>query len=510
MPDTSTRSAASDAMLYTLATYAAQGLLFAAGLVQKGLLGPVGTGFWSLIQTFWVFLTIAPLGTMHGSTRQIPLRRGRRDYAAAGAAAATGSSFSLVAIAIAGGLLAAVALAFGGGWAPELRYGLAILGVIAPLRLLCDCHEVIFVATKRFDVASLSTLLEAGIMATFGTLSVWLLGFFGLFVAMIAACLGRLVLWWRQGLTGWRRRAFAWRIERPLVRELLAFGAPIMIQGQIWLLFLTVDNLIVAGFLGVRDLGYYALAVSVTSYILLLPRSIGAALFPRMTERFATAGDVGAIHHYATDVQRLLAYLLLPVFVAAAFFGVPVLIRQALPDFEPAIGAVQIMVAGSFVVALMNMPTKVLITAGHRWPLVALMLVCLAINAAANWLALGPLDRGIEGAATATSASYLATFVALTVYALGKALRPIEVARHVGALLTVFVYVIATLWGIDAVVGTGGATPTADAGLAAAKLLAFLVVLTPWLTLAEARYHGLGTLWSLARTGAQRLSGVRS
>jgi O-antigen/teichoic acid export membrane protein len=510
LPDTTTRSAASDAAVYTLATYAAQGLLFAGGLVQKGLLGPVGTGFWSLIQTFWVFLTIAPLGTMHGSTRQIPLRRGRGDYTAAAAAAATGSSFSLAAIAIAGGLVAAVALVAGGGWAPELRYGLVILGVIAPLRLLCDCHEVIFVATKRFDVASLSTLVEALIMVTFGTLMVWLLGFFGLFLAMIAACLGRLVFWWRRGLTGWRRPAFAWRIERRLVRELLAFGAPIMIQGQIWLLFLTVDNLIVAAFLGVRDLGYYALAVSVTSYILLLPRSIGAALFPRMTERFATAGDIGSIHHYATDVQRLLAYLLLPLFVAAAFFGVPVLIRQALPEFEPAIGAVQIMVAGSFVVALMNMPTKVLITAGHRWPLVGLMLVCLAINAAANWLALGPLDRGIEGAAAATSASYVATFVALTAYALGKALRPVDVARHVGALLIVFVYVIAALWGIEAVVGPGGGTPSADAGVAAAKLLAFLVVVAPWLMLAERRYHGLGTLWSLARAGARRVSEVRS
>jgi O-antigen/teichoic acid export membrane protein len=506
MPDTRTRSAASDAAVYTLATYAAQGLLFVAGLVQKGLLGPVGTGFWSLMQTFWVFLTIAPLGTMHGSTRQIPLRRGRRDYAAAGAAAATGSSFSLAAIAIAGGLLAAVALAFGGHWAPELRYGLAVLGVIAPLRLLCDCHQVIFVATKRFDVASLSTLLEAGILATFGTLMVWLLGFFGLFVAVVAACLGRLAYWWRRGLTG-RSRAFAWRIERPLVRELLAFGAPIMIQGQIWLLFLTIDNLIVAGFLGVRELGYYALAVSVTSSILLLPRGIGAALFPRMTEQFATAGDVGAIHHYATDVQRLLAHLLLPVLVAAAFFGVPVLIRQALPDFEPAIGAVQIMVAGSFVVALMNMPTKVLIAAGHRWPLVGLMLVCLAINAAANWLAVGPLERGIDGAAIATSASYLVTFVALTAYALGKALRPLEVARHVGALLAVFVYVIGALWGIDALVGRGGATPGADAGIAAAKLLAFLVVVSPWLMLG--RYHGLRMLWSSARTGARRLSRVR-
>ena len=60
----------------------------------------------------------------------------------------------------------------------------------------------------------------------------------------------------------------------------MSFGFPIMLQGQIWLLFMSIDNLIVAGFISVKDLGYYALAVSVTGYVLHMPRSIGAALFP--------------------------------------------------------------------------------------------------------------------------------------------------------------------------------------------------------------------------------------
>jgi O-antigen/teichoic acid export membrane protein len=505
MPGGTARSAASDAAVFTLATYAAQALLFMAGLVQKGLLGPAGTGFWSLMQTFWVFLAIAPLGAMHGSTRQIPLRRGRSDYAAAGAVAATGSSFSLATIAIAGALLAAVAVALGGAWASELRYGLILLGLTAPLRLLCDCHEVIFQATKRFDVASLSILLSALITLTVGTVLVWQLGFYGMFLGVTATNLGLLVFWSRKGLTGWRRPAFAWRIERGLVRELVMFGAPIMIQGQIWLLFLTVDNLIVAGFLGVEELGYYALAVSVTSYVLFLPRSIGAALFPRMSERFGQTDDIASIQHYATDVQRLLAYMLVPAFVAAAYFGVPVLVRQGLPAFEPAIDAIRILVAGTFVVALMNMPAKVLVTAGYRWPLVALMLACLAVNACANYLALGPLHHGIEGAAVATSASYFLTFVALTGYALGKALPGREVARHIGELVAIFAYVIGTLWAVEAVAGPDGSTLISDAAIAAAKLVAFLVVLAPWLVRAERRYGGLTTLWLLARAGARRL-----
>ena len=65
-------------------------------------------------------------------------------------------------------------------------------------------------------------------------------------------------------MTGWRRPSFAWRFDRNRVRELVSFGFPLMLQAQIWLLFMGIDNLIVAGFISVKELGYYALAVSVT------------------------------------------------------------------------------------------------------------------------------------------------------------------------------------------------------------------------------------------------------
>ncbi len=168
-------------------------------------------------------------------------------------------------------------------------------------------------------------------MLTLQTAAVVLFGFYGMFVGIVLSIVGMYVLWRRLGLTTWRRPAFAWRIDRSRVRELMSFGFPIAIQGQIWLLFMSVDNLIVAGFLSVKDLGYYALGVSVTGYVLHLPRSIGAALFPRMTEKFGETSDIKSIRHYAVDTQRVLAYMLVPLFLGAAFFLVPVLIRHALP-----------------------------------------------------------------------------------------------------------------------------------------------------------------------------------
>jgi O-antigen/teichoic acid export membrane protein len=508
-PNANVRSATSDAAVFTTSTYIAQVLTFAAGLLQKGFLGPLGAGYWALIQSFWTYLTIASLGTMAGTGRQIPAHRGRGDYATAAAVANTGTTFSIFAIGVGGVVLAAVALIAGGGWPDEIRYGLVLLGISGPLRVFSDAHKTIFQATKRFDAVSLTTVVEAAVVLTLQTVCVILFGFWGMFAGIPLAIAAMYLLWNRLGLTTWRRPAFAWRFDRARIGELMSYGFPIMLQGQIWLLFMSIDNLIVAGFISVEDLGYYALAVSVTGYVLHLPRSIGAALFPRMMERFAETNDIVSIRHYAVDTQRLLAYMLVPIFLGATFFLLPVLIRHGLPEFEPAIPVVHIMVAASFLVALLSMPNKMLTTAGYRWGVTAVALVCLVINAAANYIAVAVLDWGLEGAAGATAFSYLVAFVTMTVYALSKAFEPREVAAHVAGLLFVFTYVIAAVWGVELLIGSGAGPIVEDSLVAIAKVVLFLLAMAPWLVLAERRYGGPSRLLALARQAAGKARALR-
>ncbi len=492
------RSATSDASVIAGAAYIAQVLNFLAGLVQKGLLGPIGTGFWALMQSLWQLTKVVQLGAFDGTTRQIPFHRGRRDYAAAAAAADTGYSFALYAMAALGVLLATFSLAFGAGWAPELQYGLVLLGVTGPLRLLADAHLELLYATRRFRPASMATILQAATGLTLQTLFVYLWGFYGMFAGAVISSAGALALYARAGLTSFKRPAFACRIERGRLRELIAYGLPFMVFGQIWLLFMGIDNLIVAGFLSIKELGYYALAISVTNYILQLPRSIGQALFPRMAERFGETGEVASFAAYATEAQRLLAYMIVPVFVAGAYYAFPVLIRHALPEFKPAIAVVHIMVAGSFVMALCNLPIKAMLTAGKRLALILLVGGCLAVNATANYVAVAVLDQGIEGAAVATVFSYFVVFVATSGYALNMMMGARRTIAHVAELVFVAAYVAAAVWAIEGLVGSGAGPLVGDALTAVAKLALFLVALTPWLVLAQRRVQGLTRLRSMA------------
>ena len=505
IPSGKSRSASSEAATYTVAVYAGQGVLFVAGVIQKGLLGPVGTGFWSLMQTFWTLLTIASLGVYQGTARQIPAHRGRGDYESSAEVADTGGSFSLVAIGVAGTLLAIVAVVFGGSWAPEIRWGLVITGLTAPLRLLCDYHESLMQATKRWNVSAVLELVKGVATLTLTTVAVIWLGFYGMFVGLFLMIGIEFGMWRQFRLISWRRPAFHWSIQWGRVRELLSYGLPILIHGQIWYLFLAIDNLIVASFLDVRQLGFYALAVSVTNYILYLPKSIGATLFPRMTERFSSSGEVGSVRHFAVDTQRLLAFLLVPLFMGAAFYLLPVLIRQGLPDFVPAIPVVHIMVAASFFISLVNMPIKLLITTGLRWQLTGLMALCLGVNAVANYLAVAVFDWGLSGAAGATAFSYFVTFAVMTAFSLSRSMTRRATAGQIFELLAVFVYTTGALWGIEALFGAGNGPPLHDVGVALLKLTVFTLAMVPWMALAEKRYGALTTIKDLSASATRAL-----
>ncbi len=497
--DVKTRTAVFDAAIFTGGTYVAQVVTFIAGLVQRALLGPVGAGYWALMQTFWTFFSIAPLGASQGATRQVPLHRGRADFAAAARTAGTAGTFSLAMTTLTGLVVAAVAIVAGAGWAPELRFGLVLLGVTAPLRHLSDLYETVIQIVRRFDVASGTVIIKALCALVLQTLGIVLFGFYGIFAGIVVSELVVFAAWWRMGIISRARPAFRLMVDRGRLAELIRFGAPLLVYGQTALLFAAVDSLIVAGALDVRQLGYYALAVSVTHYVLYLPKTISGVLFPRMVERYARTGSLESIHRYGSETQIVLAFALVPMAVATGYFAFPVVIRHALPEFRPAIGVVEILVAASFFLALMSMPIKVLITAGERWVLTAMMFGCLIVNAALNYYAVAVIDKGIRGAAVATAISYLVALMLTSGYGLRKVNTVAGTARHLAGLLLAFAYTYGALRLVGALIPTPAAGLVADTAIGALQIAVFAALLSPCLWYAERRTGGLTMMVDFAR-----------
>lgn len=497
-PTTSDASAASEAATYAVGFFAAQLLLFVAGVVQKRLLGPGATGAWTLLGTFWSFFALAALGATAGMGRELPAYRGMRDLKRARVAANTGGSFGVASFAVAGLVVAAVGL-LATSWSPYLRWGLVLLGLTAPLRALVDIHTDILRLTRRFRILAVSLVLNALLVLTLQSAFVAVLGFWGMFVGLVVVSLASLGLWTKLGLTGFRRPAFRWQIDLSMLRHLALVGIPVTAYSNLWVLFTSIDTLLVATFLDIKSVGYYSVAVSVNSYVLFLPRIVGGALFPRMQERFSAQNSVRAIRHYAVDVPRVLAYLLVPLLLAAAFFLLPVLVRQAMPSFTPGIRAVQVIVAGSFFLSLADMPIEFMITAGRRWRITGLMVAALAVNAAANAIALGVFHAGLVGAAAATGGSYFLLFATTTYMAVATADTHGAAVSQMLRLIMAGVWTIGVLWGTEVLFGPGGGSLAHELTRAFLKLVIALVALSPLVVLGEIRYRPLAMLLRMAR-----------
>jgi len=495
---------AGDTALLAVGFYVSQFFLVVAGFVQKRLLGPQATGYWTLIGTFWTFMSLASLGAVAGAVRQVPNYRGRDDYDAAAEVADTGSTFGMAAYSLAGLVVVGVALAFGASWSPELRWGVVLLGVLAPLRALVDFHYELIRLVRRFGVLA-ATLVLTGLLTLFGqTALVYAFGYYGMFAGIALVSLASLAFWWWRGLTGIRRPAFRPRLVRGRLRELVLTGIPITLYSNIWVLFISVDTLLVASLLSVKQVGYYSLAVSVNSYLLFLPRIVSSAIFPRMQEAFGEREDAAAVRHYAWDVPRVLAFVFVPLMTAAAFFLLPVLVRAVLPAFAPGIPAMRVMVAGAIFLALADMPIEFLVTVNARWLAAGLIVACLALNAALNLLALVGFDGGIRSAAIATAVSYAALWLVMTVAALRRVYSARSVLLQVATLLAVSAQLMGVLWVLEWLIGDS-ADRSVDLALSLAKLALALIAMAPWFIYAERRYAVFARMIRLAGAAVERL-----
>jgi O-antigen/teichoic acid export membrane protein len=160
------------------------------------------------------------------------------------------------------------------------------------------------------------------------------------------------------------------------------------------------------------DVGQYAVAVSITSAVLLLPRALSGVLLPRVASLSALDAkdhremvETNSLRHVGLIVIvsiPLLAAVL--VLLVKGFFGEP---------FDPAIGFGLILLPGSALMGIAGVLSATIVGRGR--PLYSLYNSLITTPLAVGlYIALVPPLEG-EGAALASSISYTAVF-ALTVF----------------------------------------------------------------------------------------------
>jgi O-antigen/teichoic acid export membrane protein len=121
--------------------------------------------------------------------------------------------------------------------------------------------------------------------------------------------------------------------------QLAKVGIPIFLVGQLGTFFMSLDRLMLVR--STQVLGYYTIAIQVSTFVRLIPGAFGTVLYPQMAHQYGET-------HCAMDIWRtakkgaFAASVLGLVAGACGWFTLPIFVHMVLPKYAPGIPAAQL------------------------------------------------------------------------------------------------------------------------------------------------------------------------
>ncbi len=207
-----------------------------------------------------------------------------------------------------------------GGLTSEVVVTVALLAVGTLFSNLSDGLTAMFYAHEKAEypamIASVTTLTRVSLGALTLLLGWGIIGLAG--VSLVANLVTFIILGYLLVVKVFRP---TWHTDRPLQREMMGEGLPLMINHLLATIFFRIDVFILSPTWGDAAVGYYNAAYKYIDGINIIPQYFTLALFPLMS-RFAADSRDSLARAYILSL-RLLLMLALPL-----AFGTPFVARQ--------------------------------------------------------------------------------------------------------------------------------------------------------------------------------------
>jgi O-antigen/teichoic acid export membrane protein len=199
-------------------------------------------------------------------------------------------------------------------------------------------------------------------------------------------------------------------------KTLSSFGSRLVGANMISQIYYYIDTIMIGYFLTSTEVGYYAVAISLSRFVWLVPRAMATIAYPAISEYWA-AGNHQAISKLVDKTTKYCACILMFAGMSVIFFAKDIITFLFTPEFLPAVLPLIILIIGTVTSGILRPITVIFASTGK----VNLVLIISAIGAVGDILlniALIP-TYGIIGAALATTVSYVVG-VGVTIYLLRK------------------------------------------------------------------------------------------
>jgi len=262
----------------------------AASFVIKSFIGPSLMGIWNLVSIIIDYIQRFNLGTPTAAQREIPYYLGQGNLDMERKVRETFFSVIILEVFLASGVFLLYFFIKG----DFLAISFWFLYLLAPFYALANriyvAMLVCFQSRQQFVELSKQNVYISIAGIFFTVLGGWLGGIIGLFIGFAMLYMFRIYL----GLMLAHKTGFSFTVKfHPTVfRELFKLGAPMEIASYLWAVFISIDSVLAAKWLGVEYLAFYALGVNLSKQLSDFPTQVNTIFYPRIMHKYGKENDL--------------------------------------------------------------------------------------------------------------------------------------------------------------------------------------------------------------------------
>lgn len=408
-----TSSLLGDMTSFASSTLLRQAIGLVNSLVKPLLLSPENFGIWTVLSVIPTYAGYFDIGSRAGMRIQIPLHDG--DELQQEVCKSSVLFYTLfLHLAVAVGI---VLTALFGPFDRLYSHGLLFVSVL----VMTQWHYGYILSSEKgyanFGFVSKLIAFRALLGSALNVLLIWLFDIYGLFVATTLTAV-LTVLWAMRvrPLPVWRHVSF------PAFKSAMLQGLPLMLFALSSIVMRTLDRFVIVGMLGTQAVGYYGIAVMAFTFIMIAPGAAQEVVEPRVMSSVGAGRSREALDEFFFSPMLNLAYYF-PLVVGLGILATPPMVEYVLPRYAPSVRAAQLLLSGSYFLALAYISRGILIGLGLVYRAVAYILVAAAFNLAVS-VGLVKLGFGVAGVSAGSAMSYL-VFLLLILHVIRKRF-PIE------------------------------------------------------------------------------------
>ena len=186
-----------------------------------------------------------------------------------------------------------------------------------------------------------------------------------------------------------------------LVREMAGYAARIYFAGLLAYVVIRVDVLLVNGYLGSSEAGYYTLAVAISDMLYVFPLVVAVNMFPRLSR--------GGTNETSAEVFRAVALVFAVVCAVTALLAKPLIRIFYGVEFDPSAALFWWLAPGAFAAGILNILSYHFAARGYPIRILLYWAAALVLNMGMN-IALLPA-YGTYIASLSSSVTYVALLV---------------------------------------------------------------------------------------------------